>query len=116
MVRNTSAIGRLLFLSNPFAAIFEGNGHTVSNLFIDTDNVVLVGLFGYASSSIRNMGVIDVDVKGADLAGGLIGFNARRDSRQLRHRPRFQASRTWAGWWGSTNPRARFAPAMPRAM
>ena len=73
---DTSAIGRLLFLSNPFAAIFEGNGHTVSNLFIDTDNVVLVGLFGYASSSIRNMGVIDVDVKGADLAGGLIGFNA----------------------------------------
>ena len=73
---DTSAIGRLLFLSNPFAAIFEGNGHTVSNLFIDTDNVVLVGLFGYASSSIRNIGVIDVDVKGADLAGGLIGFNA----------------------------------------
>ena len=73
---DTSAIGRLLFLSNPFAAIFEGNGHTVSNLFIDTDNVVLVGLFGYASSSIRNMGVIDVDVKGADLTGGLIGFNA----------------------------------------
>ena len=73
---DTSAIGRLLFLSNPFVAIFEGNGHTVSNLFIDTNNVVLVGLFGYASSSIRNMGVIDVDVKGADLAGGLIGFNA----------------------------------------
>ena len=73
---DTSAIGRLLFLSNRFAAIFEGNGHTVSNLFIDTDNVVLVGLFGYASSSIRNMGVIDVDVKGADLVGGLIGFNA----------------------------------------
>ena len=73
---DTSAIGRLLFLSNPFVAIFEGNGHTVSNLFIDTNNVVLVGLFGYASSSIRNMGVIDVDVKGAELAGGLIGFNA----------------------------------------
>ena len=34
---DTSAIGRLLFLSNPFVAIFEGNGHTVSNLFIDTD-------------------------------------------------------------------------------
>ena len=71
----SSAIGTALLLRNPFTATFEGNGHTVSNLFIDTDNVVLVGLFGYASSSIRNVGMTDVDVKGADLAGGLIGFN-----------------------------------------
>ena len=70
------AIGTLLLLRNPFTAIFEGNGHTVSNLFIDTDRTVLVGLFGYASSSIRNMGAIDVDVQGGNLAGGLIGFNS----------------------------------------
>ena len=71
----TTAAGTMLFLRNPFTATFEGNGHTVSNLFIDADTVVLVGLFGYASSSIRNVGMTDVDVKGADLAGGLIGFN-----------------------------------------
>ena len=68
-------IGTFVFLSNPFTATFEGNGHTVSNLFIDTDNVVLVGLFGLTSSSIRNVGAIDVDVTGVDFAGGLIGFN-----------------------------------------
>ena len=72
----SSAIGTSLFPRNPFTAIFEGNGHTVGNLYIDTDNVVLVGLFGYASSSIRNLGAIDVDVTGDDLAGGLIGFNS----------------------------------------
>ncbi len=71
----SSATGMLLFHRNPFLAIFDGNGHTVSNLFIDTDNLVLVGLFGYASSSIRNLGAIDVDVTGVDLAGGLIGLN-----------------------------------------
>ena len=68
-------IGTFVFLSNPFTVTFEGNGHTVSNLFIDTDNVVLVGLFGLTSSSIRNVGAIDVDVTGVDFAGGLIGFN-----------------------------------------
>ncbi len=72
----SSSRGTLLFLRNPYTATFEGNGHIVSNLYIDTNNVVLVGLFGYASSSIRNVGLIDVDVKGAELAGGLIGFNA----------------------------------------
>ena len=71
----TTAAGTMLFLRNPFTATFEGNGHTVSNLSIDTDNVVTVGLFGLTSSSIRNVGMTDVDVKGADLAGGLIGFN-----------------------------------------
>ena len=74
---DTSAIGTLLLLTNPFQAIFDGNGHTVSNLFIDTDNVVLVGLFGYTLSSIRNLGLIDVDVTGTELAAGLVGFNSR---------------------------------------
>ena len=72
---DSSHRGTLLFLRNPFTATFEGNGHTVRNLLIDTDDIVLVGLFGYATSSIRNLGVIDVDVTSDDLASGLIGFN-----------------------------------------
>ena len=67
--------GTAYFLTNPFRAAFEGNGHSVNNLFIDTDKLVLVGLFGYATSSIRNLGVTNVDVTGADLAGGLIGYS-----------------------------------------
>ena len=72
----TLASGTQVLLRNPFNAIFEGNGRTVSNLFIDTDTIVLAGLFGYATSEIRNVGLIDVDVTGADLAAGLAGFNA----------------------------------------
>ena len=64
-------------LENPFTAIFEGNGHTVSHLFIETDTILLVGLFGYAesSSNIQNLGLIDADVSGPELAAGLVGFN-----------------------------------------
>ena len=61
--------------ANPFLAIFDGNGHTVSNLFIDTDSPILVGLFGYSFIGIGNLGLIDVDVTGAELTGGLVGFN-----------------------------------------
>ena len=69
------AIGRRLLLENPFSAIFEGNGRTIGNLFIDTDTVVFAGLFGYATSEIRNVGLIDADVTGTVLAAGLAGYN-----------------------------------------
>ena len=64
-------------LENPFTAIFEGNGHTVSHLFIGSDTVLLVGLFGFAgsSSNIQNLGLTDADVSGPELAAGLVGFN-----------------------------------------
>ena len=72
----TEMIGTFLVLHNRFNAIFEGNGHTVSNLFIDTDTRLVAGLFGYAGSDIRNVGLIDVDVTGAELAAGLAAANA----------------------------------------
>ena len=64
-------------VKNPFTANFEGNGHTVSHLFIGTDTILLVGLFGFtgSSSNIRNLGLIDVDVSGPELAAGLVGLN-----------------------------------------
>ena len=64
-------------VENPFTANFEGNGHTVSHLFIGTDTIMLVGLFGFAgsSSNIRNLGLIDADVSGPELAAGLVGLN-----------------------------------------
>ena len=67
----TTSSGSLLFLRNPFLAVFEGNGHTISHLFIDTDSAVLSGLFGYTRlASIRNLGLIDVDVEcGVDRPG-----------------------------------------------
>ena len=73
----TTTDGTTLRLQNPFHAIFEGNGHTIGNLFIETDTIIVVGLFGYASSfsTIWNLGLIDVDATGSELVAGLVGLN-----------------------------------------
>ena len=59
-----------------FRAIFEGNGHTIANLFIDRDSDD-VGLFGRTSygSVIRHVGLIDVEVSGSSDVGGLAGID-----------------------------------------
>ncbi len=59
----------------PFLAVFEGNGHTLSNLFADSS--FALGLFGSTepSSVIRHVGLIGVSVSGTDVVGGLAGFN-----------------------------------------
>ena len=64
-----------------FGAIFEGNGHTIANLYInrttELDDPGAVGLFGYAgNSAIRNIGMVDVNVTGGGSAGGLVGQNS----------------------------------------
>ena len=59
-----------------FAAIFEGNGRTITNLFIDGSGND-IGLFGVTRSSavIRNLEMVGVQVTGTDNVGGLIGSN-----------------------------------------
>ena len=64
--------------TNGFTAIFEGNGHTISNLFIGRSSTSYVGLFGYVSESsaeLRNIGLLDVEVTGNYIVGGLVGRN-----------------------------------------
>ena len=71
--------------SNPFNAIFEGNGNTIANLFIERDTIV-IGLFSVTvnGSEIRNLGLVDVDVTyvgvilGLSFVGGLVGLNGGR--------------------------------------
>ena len=59
-----------------FAARFEGNGHTVSGLFISREDRYL-GLFGGTSTStvIRHVGLVAVEVSGESRVGGLVGFH-----------------------------------------
>ena len=61
--------------SDPFEAVFEGNGHTISNLFVDS--FFTKGLFGVTGSSsvIRHVGLIGVAVSGTEDVGGLVGLN-----------------------------------------
>ena len=59
-----------------FAAIFEGNGRTITNLFIDSSEND-IGLFGATRSwaVIRNLEMVSVQVTGTDNVGGLVGSN-----------------------------------------
>jgi filamentous hemagglutinin family protein len=71
-----------------FKGQFHGLGHTIDSLFIDNhidsnatepalgdiSQYAGVGLFGYATNHIRNVGLTDVDINGFGLTGGLVGM------------------------------------------
>ena len=62
----------------PFATVFEGNGYTISNLYIRNEGAV--GLFGIINNNatIRSLGVVSHSVFGSGVSaviGGLVGWN-----------------------------------------
>ena len=69
------------FVENYFRAAFDGNDHTIANLFIKRsgrDEPGVVGLFGTNrdAGTIRHVGLVDVNVTGVDQVGGLVGSNS----------------------------------------
>ena len=60
-----------------FTAGFDGNNHTIANLYINRRSSAspsYVGLFGYvSSSSIKRVGLVSATVSGSFYVGGLIG-------------------------------------------
>ena len=69
--------GEVFDPSPMFRAVFEGNGHSISNLFINRGSTNDVGLFGTTySNQIRNTELLSVNVTGNDYVGGLIGWNS----------------------------------------
>ncbi|MFZ0034543.1 MAG: GLUG motif-containing protein [Sedimentisphaerales bacterium] len=69
------------FEGTAFTGVFDGNGHKISNLTIDTNGAGnnYLGLFGYTSSGqIKNLRLEDVNIAGDDnsiFLGGLVGLN-----------------------------------------
>src|SRR3984885_7047768 len=63
-------------LGTPFTGIFDGLGHTISNLTISltTPNVGLFGATG-TGATIRNVGLVGDSVTGGAGTGGLVGNN-----------------------------------------
>ena len=60
--------------SDRFYGNFDGNGHIISNLYINNTTEIVTGLFGTATNCIiENLGVVNADVTGAGSVGGLIG-------------------------------------------
>ena len=65
-------------MENPlrsYGAKFDGNGHTISNLFINRPSANYIGLFGYTTGGISNIGLEGVNVTGNEYVGGLVGSN-----------------------------------------
>ena len=68
-----------------FGAVFQGNGHTISRLFIDDetkDNVGLFGRVGY-EGRIEKVELLDIKVTGGNFVGGLVGDNRGAISRSV---------------------------------
>ena len=66
--------------ANEFIAMFEGNGHTVTRMYINRSSG-RIGLFGVVGNAgrVRNVGVREVAVTGSghgSIVGGLAGYNA----------------------------------------
>ena len=60
----------------PFAGVFDGNGHTISNFTYTTIGTDFIGLFGYVTGEIKNLGLIapNVNVGTGINVGALVGF------------------------------------------
>jgi uncharacterized repeat protein (TIGR02543 family) len=64
-----------------FGGNFDGNGHTISNLFIETSTLQRIGLFGYTDGgTISNVGVVGNSsiiqslINTNAYAGGIVGY------------------------------------------
>ncbi|MCL2510063.1 MAG: hypothetical protein FWF07_03180 [Methanomassiliicoccaceae archaeon] len=57
-----------------FYGNFDGDGHTISNLFINATTGSNIGLFGQvANGIIENLGVVNANITGYMYAGGVVG-------------------------------------------
>lgn len=64
----------LAFPSLKFKGNYDGNGHKITNLFIDRQAEESVGLFGYVDNAvIRNLTLENADVTGKNAVGILVG-------------------------------------------
>ena len=59
---------------NLFGGTFDGQGHTVSGIYINSENNYQ-GLFGYNEGTIKNIGVTESYIKGEYSVGGVCGLN-----------------------------------------
>lgn len=60
---------------NPYQGTFDGQGHTISGLYIDDNTTNNVGLFGNVASEavIKNLGVTDSYIAGNENVGAICG-------------------------------------------
>jgi len=60
--------------STKFTGSYDGDGYTINGLTIDRESTNYIGLFGYTNgATIQDLGVTNVNIKGARWVGGLVG-------------------------------------------
>jgi hypothetical protein len=70
-------------LEPTFTGVFDGNGHTISNITINAPETAGVGLFGCVAGDdgvVKNLVVENVTVTGSMLVGGVIGYIAAENT------------------------------------
>ena len=68
--------------NTPFNGTFDGNGHTISNLYVDEPDLSMVGLFGMVyTGTLRDVTVVNANVTGDKYVGAVVGWygNAEKD-------------------------------------
>ncbi len=60
---------------NKFTGSFDGRGHKIENLYINRPSTFIVGLFGSILGDIKDVGLKDVNIKGGENTGSLVGWN-----------------------------------------
>jgi hypothetical protein len=64
-----------------FRGTFDGDGHVVSGLYISDNNLDWAGLFGCVRDGVvKNIGVVDVNIRAASNVGGLIGYRSNSNT------------------------------------
>jgi len=63
--------------TDPFTGTFDGNGYQIKDLYINRSEMDDVGLFGSIDGAeITDLGLVDADISGVSLVGGLVGSNS----------------------------------------
>ncbi|MEQ9219656.1 MAG: GLUG motif-containing protein, partial [Cyclobacteriaceae bacterium] len=64
-------------MASPFSGNFNGQGYTISGLFIDRSAEDDIGLFGVtaATATVQELNLASVDIKGGSNVGALVGKN-----------------------------------------
>ncbi|MCR4880874.1 MAG: prepilin-type N-terminal cleavage/methylation domain-containing protein [bacterium] len=66
--------------NNPFTGIFDGNGNEITNLYIRNSGLERVGLFGYITGTVKNLGIVNAAISNDKPFAGILAGQAGDDS------------------------------------
>ena len=58
----------------PFCGTFDGNGHSISGIYIKKEHRDSLGLFGFSNGTIQNVTLKDSYIVGYNSCGGIVGY------------------------------------------